>query len=715
MVGGKVMADKKKGFKFLKKQDKVEKVRNNKVLKESTNKRKRKDIFLNPMKNVGIAQKLIITFIILSIIPLSIIASFAYENAETTVENKVGYYSQKMVEQLAVNLDFKIDEYEKIPRMIIGNDELMKSLLREKFATINEEKQNEQSIQKLLFSMNFSNAGMEALYIYKTSGALYRAGSRLNLTSELKGTSELDIFKDLAKIKKESKESFLWITGYNNTYKYIILVKELSTTDDVGIIVVLINSEELGSIVDAAEINGETSIMVLDTNRKVISHQDSSLLGSELTDGYLDNIYGGKESDHFRDKDDVISFATTKTGWKLITKQPMSVLMEEMQIVRQGIIVVVFICFILSIIIGMYMAFSISKPLNVIIRLMGKVEQGDLTVSSPITGKNEIGKLSYSFNKMIENVRELIIKTDSVSQEVVKGSNIIKSSSEQSAAAASQVASAITELAEGASEQTRQVENTNQLMDRLANNINNVIERIEEIMKMIEKAEASRDYASSTMDRLNEKTKNVVESSNIINQEIQLLNEETKEVIKVVKVIAGISEQTNLLALNAAIEAARAGKAGKGFAVVADEIRKLAMETKDATGMINKIISNIQTKTQKAVEIVESSDKIFDEQKLMVLEMNDAFIEMAESTQKMIEQIEEINSKIADISQQKDQTVSAISNIAAIVQQSAASIEEVTATSQEQTTAAEQLSILANNLNEVIESLKKSLAQFIIN
>ena len=99
----------------------------------------------------------------------------------------------------------------------------------------------------------------------------------------------------------------------------------------------------------------------------------------------------------------------------------------------------------------------------------------------------------------------------------------------------------------------------------------------------------------------------------------------------------------------------------------------------------------------------------------MVLETNDAFIEMAESTQKMIEQIEVINSKIADISMQKEQTVSAISNIAAIVQQSAASIEEVTATSQEQTTAAEQLAVLANNLSDVIESLKKSLAQFIIN
>ena len=714
------MGDKKKAFgfkKLFKKANKIEKV--NKIEKpkknKAFNKRKKKELFINPMKNVGIAQKLIITFIILSIIPLSFIASFAYNNAETTVENKVGYYSQKMVEQLAVNIDFKIDEFEKIPRMIIGNDEIMRNLLREDFATINEETQNSQSIQRALFSMNFSNAGMEAIYLYKNNGDIFRAGSRINLATELKGKSELDIFKDLSKTMQENKGNFLWLTGYNDTYKYVLLVKELSTTDDIGIILVVINSDELGSIVNQTGMNGTGSIMILDENRMIISHEDSSLLGSELTDGYLESIYGDTESNHFRDGDDVISFATTKTGWKLITKQPMSSLMEEMQVVRKGIIVVVLICVILSIIIGMYMAFSISRPLNLIIKLMGKVEQGDLTVSSPISGKNEIGKLSNSFNKMIENVRELIIKTDDVSKQVVKDTTIIRGSSEQSAAAASQVASAITELAEGASKQARQVENTNRLMDNLATNINSVIDRIEDIMKMIEKAEASRDYASNTMDKLNEKTKNAVESSHIINQEIQLLNEETREVIKVVKVIAGISEQTNLLALNAAIEAARAGKAGKGFAVVADEIRKLAMETKDATGMINKIISNIQTKTQKAVEIVESSDKIFDEQKLMVLETNDAFIEMAESTQKMIEQIEVINSKIADISMQKEQTVSAISNIAAIVQQSAASIEEVTATSQEQTTAAEQLAVLANNLSDVIESLKKSLAQFIIN
>ena len=46
--------------------------------------------------------------------------------------------------------------------------------------------------------------------------------------------------------------------------------------------------------------------MILDENRMIISHEDSSLLGSELTDGYLESIYGDTESNHFRDGDDVV-------------------------------------------------------------------------------------------------------------------------------------------------------------------------------------------------------------------------------------------------------------------------------------------------------------------------------------------------------------------------------------------------------------------------
>jgi len=158
------------------------------------------------------------------------------------------------------------------------------------------------------------------------------------------------------------------------------------------------------------------------------------------------------------------------------------------------------------------------------------------------------------------------------------------------------------------------------------------------------------------------------------------IEESSSKITDIIGVIDDIAFQTNLLALNAGVEAARAGDAGKGFAVVAQEVRELAQRSATAAKEIKTLINASGQQVGTGVQLVEATGKAIAGIDRSVISINDSITAVAALAQEQSAGIQEINTAINQIDQ--------------MTQHNAAMVEETTAATMTLQSEAEQLSQL---------------------
>jgi len=314
-----------------------------------------------------------------------------------------------------------------------------------------------------------------------------------------------------------------------------------------------------------------------------------------------------------------------------------------------------------------------------------RVASGDLTVKMEKQSSDELGALTYSFNDMTMQVKQLI----ETARFMINGLSTD----------ANKLNDIATETRDTFHKQKAETDEISNAMTQMVAAVGEVAQNTAQTSEAAQQAEARAQTGQSIVQATVTAIDRLANEIKLSVDHIHKVSDDSKEITNALVEIKAIAEQTNLLALNAAIEAARAGEQGRGFAVVADEVRTLSQRTQKSTEDIDLMVDKLHKGVGLAVNSMTKSHQTTDETVSHSAEVSAA-----------LEQIVNSVGSIVAMSQQIAGAAEEQSMMTEHIQNSAQQISQLGAQSQtnadESLTASDQLMSSTQNLEALINNFK---------
>lgn len=200
-----------------------------------------------------------------------------------------------------------------------------------------------------------------------------------------------------------------------------------------------------------------------------------------------------------------------------------------------------------------------------------------------------------------------------------------------------QIASSSQSLAESTTEQAATLQEINASLEEITFQAKKNSTNVSTVLRLVSEANQKAEIGSVMISEMQHTMSDIDESS--------------RSISRITKVIDDIAFQTNILALNAAVEAARAGIHGKGFAVVADEVRNLAAKSAQAAKQTDALISSSQITVGKGVISAQNAAEALDHITNIISELDQNIQTISDNTSDTAESVDQISIAVSQLSQ----------------------------------------------------------------
>ena len=356
---------------------------------------------------------------------------------------------------------------------------------------------------------------------------------------------------------------------------------------------------------------------------------------------------------------------------------------------------------------------AVVAPVNDVMRVMGNIENGDLTARITVQYQGDFQRLAQAINNSAIRLAQALTEISSAAHTLASSSDELTSSSSAMTTTAEAMTQQANTAAAGTEQASTNVKNMAAGVEQISANSNTVASASEQVNSNLRTVGAAVEEMSANMRSiagaseqmtgsvntvaaaieemsvsLNEVSKNSAQAANVAGkaakaagstaETVDKLGRSAQEIGKVVDMIKGIAAQTNLLALNATIEAASAGEAGKGFAVVANEVKELAKQTAGATEEIRAQVEGMQMNTQSAVKAIDEIVHIINEINSISGTIAAAVEQQTATTNEISKNVGNAARGATDVSRNVNQAAAGANDVSRNVQEAVKGVTDIT-------------------------------------
>lgn len=321
---------------------------------------------------------------------------------------------------------------------------------------------------------------------------------------------------------------------------------------------------------------------------------------------------------------------------------------------------------------------SLGFRMSTCVQFITGIASGDLTAAAPHDDRHdELGELVCAVSEMRDKLRAMVGSIQTAASTLTVNAEGVSTSSNHIARAVSQQRNEATQVASA--------------LDQMAAAVREVTQHCHEASDRATHTGQLANESCEVVQRVAGRVRDLAEEATANAHTVEELGQRSQKISQIVTLIEEIAGQTNLLALNAAIESARAGEHGRGFAVVAGEVRRLAERTTVATKEIATAVKSIQEGTGQAVHSIQGSTKSVTESVSSADSASKALSVLGSSTAEVEERIAQIAQAAEEQAQASGLVGHSMNEISAGIGASSEGAEELARTAEEMVRLAAQL------------------------